>query len=311
MRAILKPAVRSSPTTGSSAAAAALAVLLLASACSRADDPTGRTRVVASFYPLAEAARRVGGPCVDVVDLTPPGTEPHDLELAPDDVVAIAEADVLVYIGSGFQPAIEDAVAEGDGVVLDALDAVRTLPVPGSEDGGTADPHVWLDPMRYAQVTRAVADALSRAGVDPACDVRGRADALVAELEALDRDYREALATCERDVIVTAHAAFGYLADAYGLRQEAIAGIEPESQPSARRLSELRDLVLREGVTTILTEELVAPDVAETLAREAGVGTAVLRTIEGRTESEAADGLGYVAFMRENLTTLRDVLGCS
>jgi zinc transport system substrate-binding protein len=285
--------------------------LSVASGCAPASETDGRTQVVASFYPLAEAARRVGGPCVRVVDLTPPGTEPHDLELAPDDVVAIAEADVVLYLGSGFQPALEDAIGESEGIGVDVLDAVETLPAAGSDGQGTVDPHVWLDPIRYADVTVAVADALTRAGVDPGCDVQGRADRAETELIALDRDFRDGLAACSSDVIVTAHAAFGYLADAYGLRQEAIAGIEPESQPSARRLAELRDLVVREGVTTILTEELVAPDVAETLAREAGVGTAVLRTIENRTQAEAADGLDYVDFMRENLTTLREVLGCS
>ena len=137
------------------------------------------------------------------------------------------------------------------------------------------------------------------------------AEELRSDLAGLDDDFRAALGTCERDVIVTNHAAFGYLASAYGLRQEAIAGLEPEGEPSAKRLVEVKELVEREGVTTILTEELVSPDVAETLAAEAGVRTAVLFTIEGLTDVETAAGDDYLSLMRDNLETLRVALGCS
>jgi zinc transport system substrate-binding protein len=109
---------------------------------------------------------------------------------------------------------------------------------------------------------------------------------------------------------VTNHAAFGYLAQAYGLHQEAIAGLEPESEPSAERLAELKDLVERGGVTTIFTEELVSPKVAETLATEAGVRTRVLFTLEGLTEEESAAGKDYLSLMQENLDALHGALGC-
>ena len=135
----------------------ALGLVLAAcnSASSGADD--GTTSVVASFYPLEEAASQVGGDLVTVENLTPPGVEPHDLELAPDDIETIATADVVVYLGGGFQPAVEDALAETEGAVLvDALDAVDTEPAPPgeAEEGLTVDPHVWLDPARFEQVVR-------------------------------------------------------------------------------------------------------------------------------------------------------------
>lgn len=277
------------------------------------DDADGRVSVVASFYPLSFAADRIGGDCVSVTNLTPPGVEPHDLELTPDAVESIATADLVLYQGGGFQPAIEDAIPDAQGQVIDLLDVVTTTPAEGeeAEEGLLVDPHVWLDPVRFEEIVGVTADALEGTGRVESCDVDGAAEALRSDLAALDDEFRATLDMCERDVIVTNHAAFGYLASAYGLRQEAIAGLEPEGEPSAKRLAEVKELVEREGVTTILTEELVSPDVAETLAAEAGVGTAVLFTIEGLTDVEAAAGDDYLSLMRDNLETLRVALGCS
>jgi zinc transport system substrate-binding protein len=276
------------------------------------DDTGDRVTVVASFYPLSFAADRIGGDCVSVTNLTPPGVEPHDLELTPDAVESIATADVVLYLGGGFQPAIEDAVPDAQGQVIDLLDLVTTTPAEGeeAEEGLIVDPHVWLDPGTFEEIVQATADVLVRTEGAGSCDVSGASEELRSDLAGLDGDFRTTLDGCERDVIVTNHAAFGYLASAYGLRQEAIAGLEPEGEPSAKRLAEVKELVEREGVTTILTEELVSPDVAETLAAEAGVGTAVLFTIEGLTDVEADAGADYLSLMRDNLETLRVALGC-
>jgi zinc transport system substrate-binding protein len=270
--------------------------------------------VVASFYPLAEAASRVGGDLVSVENLTPPGVEPHDLELAPDDIEAIATADVIVYLGGGFQPAVEDALAEAEhAVTIDALNAVATNAAPASEaeEGLTVDPHVWLDPARYEEIVRAVAKALAKA--DPANEATyaANAQAYIAQIVALDEEFRAGLSDCGRTTIVTSHEAFGYLADAYGLTQVGILGLSPEAEPDPRRLAELRDLVEREGVTTIFAEELVSPKVAETLASEAGVQVAVLNPIESLTDAQEKAGEDYLSLMRENLDTLRNALDCA
>jgi zinc transport system substrate-binding protein len=289
-----------------------LALVLSACDDGRADRGDTGASVVASFYPLAEAAQRIGGDCVTVTNLTPPGVEPHDLELTPDDVVALASADVVLLMGGGFQPAVEEGAATSEGTVVDVLEiADATLPASpsGSADALGQDPHLWLDPGRWAEVVRVLGGDL--AGVLPAsCDVNTNAEAYANQLDALDRTFSEGLESCERATIVTTHAAFGYLADAYGLTQEAITGILPESEPSAQRLVELRDLVERGGVTTVFTEDLVAPDVAETLASEAGVQVATLHTLEGLTSDQLAAGADYRSQMRENLATLERALGC-
>ena len=250
------------------------------------------TEVVAAFYPLAYAAERVA-PDVEVRNLTPAGSEPHDLELSPRDVEAVEKADVVVYLGGGFMPALEDAV-DGHEHAVDVLEGLDLR-----EDG---DPHVWLDPLRYAEVARAIAEALD----DP-----DAADELVTELEALDAEFREGLARCRQREIVTSHAAFGYLADAYDLEQIPLTGISPEAEPSARAIEELVRDVEETEATTVFFETLVSPDLAETVGREAGAETAVLDPLEGLSEERLEAGADYFSVMRENLAVLREALACT
>lgn len=290
-----------------------MGLLFLGCDSSSSGDDEGTTSVVASFYPLEEAASKIGSDLVTVENLTPPGVEPHDLELAPDDIETIANADVVVYLGAGFQPAVEDALAETeDAVLVDALDAVDTEPAPPgeAEEGLTVDPHVWLDPARFEQVVRAVAAGLSEA--DPANEATygSNAEAYVAELATLDEEFRTGLSDCVRTTIVTSHEAFGYLADAYGLTEVAIAGLSPEAEPDAQQIAELLDLVEQQGVTTIFAEELVSPKVAETLADEAGIEVDVLDPLESLTDEQVEAGEDYVSVMRENLDRLRAALDC-
>lgn len=301
------------------ALAAALVLVLSAgsAACVAAgDSPTdsdAELRVVASFYPLAEAAEAVGGELVTVVNLTPPGVEPHDLELAPDDLEALVTADVVLYIGGGFQPAVEDGVDQADGIVVNVLESVGSLRPPSEGEGEelATDPHVWLDPKRYSKIVGAVADAFAEATPEHAAEFGSNADAFRSGLDALSAEFADGLATCVSRTIVTNHAAFGYLADAYGLEQVAISGLSPEAEPDPARLAELAELVGQEGITTIFTEELTSPEVAEALADEAGVSTAVLNPLEGLTREEVDAGEDYVSVMRENLETLRRALGCA
>jgi zinc transport system substrate-binding protein len=268
--------------------------------------------VVAAFYPLAEAASKVGGDRVSVENLTPAGVEPHDLELTPQAIADIQQADVVLYLGEGFAPAIEQAVADASGTTVDLLEGMQLQPGVPEEggEGSVTDPHVWLDPVLYRDLVDRVDATLAQVSADDASSFEANATSFGAELAALNDEYRHTLTGCDRDVIVTAHAAFGYLADRYGLTQEAIAGISPDAEPSAQRLAELADLVRREGVTTIFTEELVSPEVAETLANETGATTAVLNPLEGLTDQEVAAGEDYVSVMRGNLSILATALGC-
>ena len=279
---------------------------------------TKKTSVVAAFYPLAWAAEQVGGRRVVVTNLTPSGAEPHDLELTTKQRDAIEDAGLVIVMGSGFQPAVEKAAESRDGNTVEMLSSLpigaagKKVADEGEEDPDALDPHVWLDPALMERIVDRTAAALTKADPANATTYDANAAALNEKLAALDARYRTGLATCDRKLIVTSHDAFGYLAKAYGLQQEGVAGLSPDAEPNPKRLAELTDLVAQKGVTTIFTEELVSPKIAKTLAREAGgLKTDTLNPLEGLTPKEVKAGDDYVAVMDRNLARLRSALGCS
>ncbi|SEL75610.1 zinc transport system substrate-binding protein [Blastococcus sp. DSM 46786] len=282
----------------------------------------GQLSVLAGFYPLQWAAERVGGERVSVTSATPPGAEPHDLELTPQDVAAISEADLVVHV-EGFQPGLDEAVAsEAADAAWDAGQAADlSLTTAGEDDhahegeeehaeeGASVDPHFWLDPTRLADVVDALAERLTELDPDGADTYAGNAAALRADLEALDTEMQEALSGCAVGTLVTGHDAFGYLGDRYGLDVVGINGLSPTQEPSAAQLAAITELVADRGITTVYTETLVDPAVAETVAAEAGVQTAVLDPLEGLTDESA--GGDYLEVMRANLVTLQEGQNCS
>ncbi len=296
-------------------AVAAVVAVLVASGCSAdvGGDDGGRLEVVAAFYPYAYLAERIGGPDVDVRDLTRAGAEPHDLELSPRQVGAISTADLVVY-SDGFQPAVDDAVdVEADGHAFDVNDAVDLVggyvPLEDGEPDPSrkgADPHVWLDPVRYAQIGEALAARLGQVRPAQAPSFTERAQSLTRDLTALDADLRRGLSSCRRKEVVTSHNAFGYLTARYGLTQVAVTGLVPEQEPTPRRLAEVAALARERGVTTVFFEELVSPRTAKSLAREVGAKAEVLSPLEGKPRRG-----DYLTAMRTNLATLRTALDCA
>jgi zinc transport system substrate-binding protein len=277
-----------------------IVLILLAIACgtsacggSSAATDARTSDVVASFYPLAFAAAQVGGDRVTVANLTPAGAEPHDLELSPRDVSRIRSADLVLLMGHGFQPQVEDAAGTSQRV-LRLLDTQGLRTRPG-------DPHVWLDPLRYALIVRRIGASLHA----PAAAQR-----MITRLRGLDSEYRRRLSDCRRREIVASHEAFGYLAERYDLQQVAITGINPEAEPTPRQLERVIETVRRTHASTVFTETLLSPRAAQTVARATGARTDVLNPIEGLTDAEAKAGASYFSLMRENLGALRQGLGC-
>ncbi|HET9545250.1 MAG TPA: metal ABC transporter substrate-binding protein [Gaiellaceae bacterium] len=273
-----------------------LLLVLSATGCGGEDDGDAADgdslEVVASFYPLAYAAERTA-PEAEVLNVTPPGVEPHDLELAPQDVARIRGADVVLYLGGGFQPAIEDAAGGAEGRAVDLLEELG-LPADG-------DVHVWLDPARYADVVRRVATELT--------GDEGSARLTLHRLDELDGIYELGLETCERREIVVSHAAYGFLADAYGLEEIPLARV-PDAEATPRDLERIAQLVRDRGVTTVFVEPLASSEEAETIARETGAEVAVLDPLEGLTEEQLAAGEDYFSVMLANLEALQAALDC-
>lgn len=263
--------------------------------------------VVAAFYPLQWLTEQVGGADVTTVGLTAPGVEPHDLELAPKQVADISSASLTVFI-KGVQPAVDAAIEQqAADKAFDAATAVQTLtasPEEAEEHGVAYDPHLWLDPSRLATVATKLGERLAAADPAHAQGYKDRAARTAADLTTLDQEFAKGLGTCTSKALVTSHEAFGYLADRYQLKQTGIT-IDPESEPSPARLAEVAKVAKAEKVTTIFTEALVSPKVAEVLASEVGAKTAVLDPLESKPSGD------YLTGMRENLKTLQTALGCT
>ena len=255
---------------------------------------SGPKVIAASFYPVAFAAEQIAPAGYTVENLTPPGAEPHDLEVSPADAAAIRDAGLALVLGHGFQPQLEQAAGDGDNVL-------HLLDTPGLDLLPNGDPHVWLDPIRYEKIVTRIGQALGR---EP------EAASLAARLQKLDAEYRDGLANCDRHEIVTSHEAFAYLAQRYGLEQVPITGLSPEAEPQPADLARVVELVKDRGVTTVYYETLVSPRIADTVARGTGATTSVLDPIEGLTPEEIARGETYFTRMRANLLALEKGLGC-
>ncbi|MCW2832171.1 MAG: zinc transporter substrate-binding protein [Nocardioides sp.] len=289
------------------------ASLLLAGCGASSGASDSDKQAVAGFFPLAWVTQEVAGDGWEVTNLTQPGGEPHDLGLSIAATADLDEADVIVFEHE-FQPAVDDAIENvSDATLVDAAEAVELRSLEeGHEDeeehgdSGT-DPHFWQDPLLMADLGDAVAEGLADVDGENAATYRANADELRGELEQLDADFTEGLADCERDTVVVSHEAFGYL-ERYGLRFEGIAGLSPDAEPTPAVLGELEDLIAAEGITTVFSERLASPAMAESLAGDAGVETAVLDPIEGPGEGD--DASDYVALMQQNLAALQRANGC-
>ena len=287
----------------------------------------GKPVVVTTFYPLEYLAKRIGAERIVVSGLVPAGTEPHDWEPTPGDIVSINDADVFIYQGAGFEAWAERVVRDlpqGTPLVVEATAGLEVMEGEGHEEEGSSsgtpqndrpsqeelDPHLWLDPSLYLREAQAIETALSQADPDGRSVYAANLVKLTADLNSLDADLKAGLAVCERRTIVTSHTAFSYFVKRYDLRQIPVSGISPEEEPSPARLREIIDTVKAEGATHIFFETLLNREVAETIAQETGAKTLVLNPIEGLTADEAGAGADYVSIMRQNLANLRLALGC-
>jgi zinc transport system substrate-binding protein len=278
----------------------ALAGVVLAG-CGGSDDE-GIT-VVASLYPLAWAAENVGGPGVEVIDLTPPGVEAHDATLTAEQRAEVERAEALLLLRvEGFQPEIEQAAEERSEGVFEVLGA-------GSQPEGVPsdDPHVWLDPVRMASIVEEVADALGTVDGSGEDGYRSRAAGLVADLESLHEDAAQALGSCRYDTLIVTHDAFGYLATRYGFAQLGLTGLTPEAEPSPERLDAAGEAI-RAGRAGAVFYELTdeSERVGRGVAEDLGVPALPLSTLESAPE----DG-DYRSVMRSNLEALQSGMSCA
>ena len=278
-----------------------------------------KLQVMASFYPMYDFARKIGGDYVSVTDMVPAGTEPHDWEPAAKDIAALENADVFVYSGAGLEYWAEDILQTLQNEALVTVEASKGITLLTAEeegaheeddghDHGEYDPHVWLDPMKAKEEMANIRDAFSEADPAHAAEYVANYETCAEKLDALDTEYRETLAQCSKKEIVVSHEAFGYLCGAYDITQMGIEGLMPDSEPDPARMAEITDFVRAHEVRVIFSEELVSEKVAQTIAQETGAEVETLNPLEGLSEAELAAGADYFSVMEDNLAKLAAAL---
>ena len=300
------------------ACAGTLSLSLLTGCGSSAETDTnayGKLRVLTSFYPMYDFTCKIGGDLVDVTNMVPSGTEPHDWEPSTNDLKNLEKADMFVYNGADMETWADDLLtSKSDSLrVVMASENVELMTTDGEHEGadhhhGDFDPHVWLDPENAKTEMETIKDALAEADPANAQTYQANFDKYAAELDALDKEYSDTLSPLPNKTIVVAHEAFGYLCAAYGLEQVGIEGLSPDSEPDPGRMAEVIDFVRANNVRTIFFEELVSPKVAQTIASETGAEAKMLNPYEGLSDEQLAAGADYFSVMRDNLAALTEAL---
>jgi zinc transport system substrate-binding protein len=269
-----------------------------------------KIRVAASFYPIFEFVKRIGGDRVEVSSLIPVGIEPHDYEPTIQQVQNAQMADMLVINGAGFEGGwVRDINPE---FLLDTSMGLN-LTKPANEVGSqSVDPHIWLDPILAKQQVKNIRDGLIKVDPTNSAYYKENAKRFISDLDTLDKTIKSELSSCEKKDFIAFHNAFSYFSKRYGLTQHSIQGVSPEADILPQRLQQIVSLARNMGLDTIYTEELADPRFASVLAQEIPNGKVlVLSPIEGIDKEEQNAGVDYLDKMKENIENLKVGLKCS
>lgn len=332
--------------------AAALTALFALSGCGRLSKPDplpssfenpedGKLKVAASFYPMYDFAEKIGAGQIDLINLVPSGTEPHDWEPSASDLTNLEKADVFVYSGAGMEHWVDrvlNSLTNKDLTVVEASDGITLRNNHDEEDeedhhedhedhdhedhdhdshshSGHShdhedglDPHVWLNPEYAKKEMENIKNAFVSADPEHKDIYEANYQKYSAEFDQLDDDFRSTIAELPNREIVVAHEAYGYLCDAYGLTQVGIEGLTPDSEPTPRRMARIIDFVREHHVKVIFFEALTSSKSADTVAAETGITTGVLNPLEGLSAEAIEAGSDYLSVMRENLEALSSAL---
>lgn len=308
----------------------AILVLALLVGCNRdnttgadlAEDHKEKISVYTSFYPMYDFASKIGEDKVDLVNMIPAGTDPHDWEPTPSDIIGLEEADVFIYNGAGLEHWTEDileSLQNEDLIVVEASQGMSLIE--GSHDHHDHDhdhshhyhqegfdPHVWLNPLYAKMEMENIKDALVKADPDNKKFYEVNYEKYAAEFDKLDLEFKETLEPLPNKDIVVSHQAFGYLTEAYGLNQVPVDGLSPESEPSMARVAEIIEFSKDKNLKVIFFEEMASPKVAETIAKAVNAKTGVLNTLESLSHEQIEAGEDYFSIMRQNLEALEEAL---
>lgn len=266
--------------------------------------PESRLNIVASFYPIFEFVKQVGGDRVAVTSLIPVGIEPHDFEPTIRQIQNAESADAVLFNGLGFESSWLNRINNDN-----SIDTTSGANI--TKTGNAIDPHIWLDPILVKNQVKNIENTLIKLDPKNKEYYQNNAINFTSALDSLDALIRSTLQTCDKKDFIAFHDAFSYFANRYGLKQHSIQGASPEGEVLPQRIQEIVELARDFGVNVVYSEELVDPRLAEVIAQEIPNGKVlILSPIEGIDSDEQEAGIGYLDKMRENIVNLKMGLQC-
>ena len=261
-----------------------------------------KTKVVASFSILADMVQEVAGDNAEVTSIVGPDADAHLYMPKAGDAIAVAEADIVFVNGLGFETWVADLISNSgtNATIVTVTDKVTPLLVEGE-----VDPHAWNNIYNGILYVQAIAAGLSDIDPNNATSYKARAASYIEKLEALDAKARKAISAVpvEKRIVVTAHDAFGYLANAYDMTFLAPVGIDTEAEPSAKELAALIDNLKEVNARALFVENITNSALIDQISAETGI------EVGGRIYSDALSVKGspatsYVAMFEHNVSLL-------
>ena len=279
---------------------AVLWALLLMGCVQRQETEDKRVTVCTSFYAIYDFTKAVGGDKINIVNMVPTGTEPHDWEPSSHDMLKLSDAGILFYNGMGMEgwiDKVESSLGENKVEFVELAEGIG--------DESKSDPHVWLNPKNVMDMTDKISDKLIQADPDNEEYYKKNAQDFKNQLNELDLAYRQALEPYAGRSIVVSHEAYSYLCDEYGIVQKAVEGVIPESEPSPEQMKNIIDYINENNIRYIFFEELLSPKVVQTIADETGAQLLELNPFEGLSQEDIDNGEDYISVMYDNLDNLK------
>ena len=263
--------------------------------------PHEKLHVIASSYVVYALAREIGADAIELSMLVPPGTEPHHFEPTPGTIIAISEADLFFYVSGQAEPWVKDILGG-----LSDVTAVETAAIEPDED-----PHVWMTPYGALSMAKQIAAALSTADPSQKSVYQQNLKQFEKQIDRLHMEFEKGLSACKyRDVVHVGHLAFKPLTDTYGLSLQALTGTSEQGEHSVYKITGLVRFIRQKKLAAVFTEELVPPELANTIAQETGVRILPLYTIEEVGKADFDSAVTYTEYMRRNLHNLQEGLQC-
>ncbi len=289
-----------------------------------------KIQIYTSIYPLHDLASRIVGDKFELELVVPNGVEIHGYEPSPRKIASLEKADLFFYIGLGLESWAEKVVQNLEEAGVKTVRVTKDLKLLELEEhdhsncnchehhghehhdhehhGHTYDPHVWLDPFNMKEIAYLITEELIRLDQGNQEFYRANYRDYAAEIEQLDREFKEGLAEKKREYVLVSHSAFGYLGKRYGFKQLSVTGISPDQEPTPGSLARLIGEVKEHNLEYIFLETLASPKTVDVLADEADLQVLELNPVAGLTAEDIAGGEDYFSLMRKNLANLKKAL---